>query len=77
MENPQPLHHRLTEHKNLAPRRIDFNKKVKGRKEHFVVDTQGLLVAVTVHKANIYDSNKALLLIGRVVNKLPFLKRAL
>lgn len=38
---------------------IDGNKKVKGRKEHIVVDTLGLPMAVTVHEANLHDSKGA------------------
>ena len=37
-------------------RGIDGNKKIKGRKEHIVVDTLGLPMGVVVHKANIHDS---------------------
>lgn len=31
-------------------------KKIKGRKEHIIVDTPGLPMAVKVHTANIHDS---------------------
>lgn len=37
-------------------RGIDGNKKIKGRKEHIVVDTLRLPMSVTVHPANAYDS---------------------
>ncbi|WP_231381859.1 transposase [Bacteroides pyogenes] len=35
---------------------IDGEKKVKGRKEHIIVDTLGLPMAVKIHAANIHDS---------------------
>ncbi len=41
-------------------RGIDGGKKVKGRKRHVVCDTQGLILTVQVHAANIHDSQPAL-----------------
>lgn len=35
---------------------IDGGKKVKGRKEHIIVDSPGLPMAARVHAANIHDS---------------------
>ena len=35
---------------------IDEYKKIKGRKQHIIVDTMGLLPGVTVHASNIHDS---------------------
>ncbi len=40
-------------------RGIDGNKKIKGRKRHLVVDTQGNIVSNIVHVANIHDSKGA------------------
>jgi hypothetical protein len=40
-------------------RGIDGGKKIKGRKRHITVDTQGLLLHVDVHQANIYDGKAA------------------
>ena len=41
---------------HVAPDRgIDGNKKIKGRKEHIVVDTLGLPMGVVAHGANIHD----------------------
>ena len=34
----------------------ESNKKIKGRKQHLVVDILGIPLAVVVHKANIHDS---------------------
>ncbi len=41
-------------------RGIDGGKRVKGRKRHIVVDTQGLVLAVKVHSANRHDSKAAM-----------------
>ncbi len=41
-------------------RGIDGGKRVKGRKRHIVVDTQGLVLAVKVHPANRHDSKAAM-----------------
>lgn len=37
-------------------RGIDGNKKVKGRKQHIVVDILGIPLSIVVHEANIHDS---------------------
>ena len=37
-------------------RGIDGNKKIKGRKQHLVVDILGIPLAIVVHEANIHDS---------------------
>ncbi len=41
-------------HRKRGPRGYDASKKVNGRKGQIVLDTQGLLLAVTVHPADIY-----------------------
>jgi transposase len=41
-------------------------KKIRGRKRHILVDTQGLLLAVKVHAANIADRTGARLLLRRL-----------
>lgn len=48
-----------------GPRGFDAAKKVKGRKRHLIVDTEGLLLALLVHPADVQDSHGAVrLLIG-------------
>jgi len=49
-----------TSHHVDGCRGIDGNKKIKGRKQHLVVDTLGIPLAIVVHKANIHDSVGAL-----------------
>ena len=41
-------------------------KKVKGRKRHIVADTQGWLLAVVVHPADIQDRDGAKLVLQRM-----------
>ena len=45
-----------TSHHVDSERGIDGNKKIKGRKEHIIVDTLGLPLAVAIHEANLHDS---------------------
>ncbi|MCI1647490.1 MAG: IS5 family transposase, partial [Bacteroides sp.] len=35
-----------------ADRGLDDNKKIKGRKQHIVVDTHGFPIAIAIHQAN-------------------------
>ena len=49
-----------TSHHVDSDRGIDGNKKVKGRKEHIVVDILGIPMAVAVHEASLHDSKGAL-----------------
>ena len=39
-------------------RGIDGNKKIKGRKQHLVVDTLGIPLAIVVHEANIQTESE-------------------
>ena len=49
-----------------GPRGYDAAKKVKGRKRHVAVDTQGLLLGVLVHAASIQDADGA----GKLLRRL-------
>lgn len=42
-----------------GPRGLDPAKRIKGRKRHIVTDTDGLLLAVDVHPANVQDCHGA------------------
>jgi putative transposase len=54
-----------------GPRGFDAAKRVKGRKRHIVTDTQGLLLALLVHAANIQDNHGAVPLLARLRAKFP------
>ncbi|MHA7630819.1 IS5 family transposase [Corallococcus sp. M7] len=47
-----------------GPFGYDGGKKVKGRKRHLLVDTEGLVHALLVHPANVQDRDGAQLLLG-------------
>ena len=60
-----------------GPRGKDAHKKVNGRKRHLVVDTLGLVVAAVVHSAGIQDRDGAKLVLKKMVNRFPRLKKIL
>jgi putative transposase len=49
-------------------------KKIKGRKRHIVTDTQGHLLHVKVHAANIHDTVAGCKVFKEAVQKYPTLK---
>src|SRR5215213_2724893 len=62
-------HHRHPERQDDGkggPRGWDAAKRLKGRKRHVAVDTQGLLLGVVVHAANIQDADSLWDLLKRV-----------
>lgn len=54
-----------------GPRGYDAGKRVKGRKRHIVTDTNGLLLAVHVHPANIQDNHGAVPLLRHLRQVYP------
>ena len=54
---------------------FDAGKKVKGRKRHLVVDTLGLLLAVTVTAASVQDRDAAAEVVAQACTKVPGLKK--
>ena len=54
-----------------GPRGYDAGKKVKGRKRHILTDTNGLLVAATVHPADIQDRDGAVPLLASIRRPSP------
>jgi len=56
-------------------RGYDGGKKMSGRKRHLLVDTEGLVIGVTVHEANIADRDGARLLLAKVGDRLPRMER--
>jgi transposase len=57
-----------------GPRGYDAGKKVKGRKRHILTDTNGLLVAATVHPADVQDRDGAVPLLASVRRPFPWLR---
>jgi putative transposase len=54
-----------------GPRGVDAGKRIKGRKRHIVTDTEGFLLAVLVHEANIQDPHGAVPLLRALRDRFP------
>ena len=54
---------------------FDAGKKVKGRKRHLVVDTMGLIIAVSVTAASVQDRDAAATVVTQACSKGPRLER--
>lgn len=57
-----------------GPRGYDAGKKIRGRKRHILTDTSGLLVAATVHEADIQDRDGAVPLLRSIRSPFPWLR---
>ena len=47
-------------------RGYDAGKKIVGRKRHLLVDTDGLILKVRVHAANVQDRDGAVLILEQI-----------
>jgi transposase len=54
-----------------GPRGYDAGKRIHGRKRHIVTDTNGLLLAVHVHPADVQDCHGAVPLLEQLRNAFP------
>ena len=59
---------------NGGPSGYDAGKKIKGRKRHIVTDTNGFLVGLIVHEANIQDRDGAVQVLQSIRRFYPFLR---
>ena len=66
-----------TSHHIDSDRGLDGNKKIKGRKQHIIVDIQGNLMAIAVHEAKVHDSKGAPKVIENLSFKFPRLAKIL
>lgn len=57
-----------------GPRGFDAGKRIYGRKRHIVTDTNGLLLAVHVHPANVQDCHGAVPLLKDLRRRFPKLR---
>ncbi len=57
----------------IDPPGYDAGKKIKGKKRHVLVDTQGLLMQAIIHAADIQDRDGGVLLMGSLFGLFPFL----
>ncbi|MGH7156093.1 MAG: IS5 family transposase [Acetobacteraceae bacterium] len=53
----------------------DAGKKIKGKKRHVLVDTQGLLLCAIVHAADIQDRDGGVMLMSALFGLYPFLQK--
>ena len=57
-----------------GPRGFDAGKKIKGRKRHIVTDTQGNLVGLAVHEADVQDRDGAPRVLASIRSLYPWLR---
>ena len=57
----------------IDPPGYDAGKKIKGKKRHVLVDTQGLLMHAIVHSADVQDRDGGALLMASLFGAFPFL----
>ena len=60
---------------SIDPHGFDAGKKIKGKKRHVLVDTQGLMLHAIVHAADIQDRDGGGWLISTLFGLHPFLPR--
>ena len=58
---------------SIDPPGYDAGKKIKGKKRHILVDTEGLLIHAIVHAADIQDRDGGALVIATMFGMYPFL----
>ncbi|WP_456304286.1 transposase [Acetobacter persici] len=57
----------------MDPSGFDAGRRIKGKKRHILVDTQGLLMEATVHAADIQDRDGGVMLMATWFGLYPFL----
>src|SRR5882762_1615086 len=79
---PERRHHRQSKRQErgkrgawIDPHGYDAGKKIKGKKRHILVDTQGLLLHALVHSADIQDRDGGVLVMATLFGLLPFLMK--
>src|SRR4029077_16870853 len=58
---------------SIGPHGYDAGKKIKGKKRHLLVDTQGLMLHAIVHAADIQDRDGGAMLLATLFGMFPFL----
>src|SRR6202030_2473209 len=58
----------------IDPNGYDAGKKIKGKKQHILVDTLGLLLHAIVHPADIQDRDGGIFVMATLFGMFPFLK---
>src|SRR5450631_2235159 len=60
---------------SIDPPGYDAGKKIKGKKRHILVDTQGLLIHAVVHAADIQDRDGGAMVMATMFGMYPFLRK--
>ncbi len=60
---------------SIDPPGYDAGKKIKEKKRHLLVDTEGLVLQVIVHAANLQDRDGGKLLLTTLFDQFPFLRK--
>src|SRR5271157_4413855 len=61
--------------RNIDPSGYDAGKKIKGKKRHILVDTEGLLMHAVVHPADVQERDGGILVLATLFGLYPFLKK--
>jgi hypothetical protein len=56
---------------SIDPSGYDAGKKIKGKKRHILVDSQGLLMHAVVHAADIQDRDGGALVMATLFGNIP------
>src|SRR5450759_3099759 len=79
---PDRCHHRQPEREKrrkrgacIDPHGYDAGKKIKGKKQHILVDTVGLLLHAIVHPADIQDRDGGVYVMTTMFGLYPFLQK--
>jgi transposase len=59
--------------RSIDPCGYDAGKKIKGKKRHVLVDTQGLLMHAVIHAADVQDRDGGVLVMATLFGLCPFL----
>ena len=59
--------------RSIDPCGYDAGKKIKGKKRHVLVDTQGLLMHAVIHAADVQDRDGGVLVMATLFGLYPFL----
>ena len=60
---------------SIDPYGFDAGKKIKGKKRHLLVDTQGLLMQALVHSADVQDRDGGALLLSTLAWPVPLSRK--
>jgi len=60
---------------SINPHGYDAGKKIKGKKRHLLVDTQGLVLHAIVRAADLQDRDGGVLLMATLFGLFPFLRK--